>query len=95
MMSRWEVIERRVNVSCENGTWSKVECRKQERIVMEPLCSMQCCSDENEEMKGLKHGRKGTKREGIAGTSGGVCVRTKEDNGLSLASLFFSMVMLP
>ena len=62
---------------------------------MEPLCSMQSCSDEKQEIKGLKQGRKGTKREGIAGTSGGVCVRTKGDNGLSLALLSFSMVMLP
>ena len=56
---------------------------------------MQSCSDENQEINGVKQGRKGTKREGIAGTSGGVWVRTKEDNGLSLALLSFSMVMLP
>lgn len=47
---------------------------------MEPLCSMQSCSDENQEINGVKQGTKGTKREGIAGTSGGVWVRTKGDN---------------
>lgn len=62
---------------------------------MEPLWSMQSCSNENQEIKGLKQGKQGTKREGIAGTSWGVWVRTKGDTGLSLALLSFSMVMLP
>ena len=36
---------------------------------MELLWSMQSCSDENQDINGVKQGRKGTKREGIAGTS--------------------------